>query len=332
MSDSHPAPTPLSKRGAQDAGQFFRYMAEFVGLSTVDAAAIARTRTIIEKHLPGIVAKFYTHLLRYPATRKHFLKKDGAIDRPYVEQRMRHLANFWLRSAGGVFDDDYASYVDYVGRAHTAHGADPGIYVPQRYVIGQVAFMQHAISLALQQELSGVDEAFEDQATEAWDKLMMVIMEMLSRAYPSDVDPERYDAVLAVDEADVAAMAAAAVAAETGPVQVTAWREVDVAAVADIPTGQRLVVTMEGLSFGVFHEPSGWYAAEQSLSFTAAARCAPESCRTGCWCAPGTASSTEVATGKLLVDPASGLDTFPVEVRGDRIVVRVPQGSPPAVN
>jgi hypothetical protein len=41
---------------------------------------------------------------------------------------MRHLSNFWLRTADAVFDDDYARYVDYVGRAHTARGADPNIY------------------------------------------------------------------------------------------------------------------------------------------------------------------------------------------------------------
>jgi hypothetical protein len=32
---------------------------------------------------------------------------------------------------------------------HTSHGADPNIYIPDRYVIGQVGFMQHAISDAI---------------------------------------------------------------------------------------------------------------------------------------------------------------------------------------
>jgi len=33
---------------------------------------------------------------------------------------MQHLTNFWRRTGDGVFDDDYARYVDYVGRAHTS--------------------------------------------------------------------------------------------------------------------------------------------------------------------------------------------------------------------
>jgi len=54
---------------------------------------------------------------------------------------MRHQTNFWLRTSEGVFDDEYAQYVDYVGRAHTAHGADPNIYIAERYVIGMVGFV-----------------------------------------------------------------------------------------------------------------------------------------------------------------------------------------------
>ena len=71
--------------------------------------------------------RVYAHLLRYPPLRQLFLRADGTIDEPYLKLRMRHLSNFWLRSAEGVFDDEYARYVDYVGRAHTSHGADPNI-------------------------------------------------------------------------------------------------------------------------------------------------------------------------------------------------------------
>lgn len=121
--------TPLSreekiKRGAEDAGRYFRYIAEFVGFTQDDANTIKESGLIIEKYLPEIVSQFYAHLLRYPPTRKHFLKKDGTIDRDYVQLRMHHLTNFWRRTAAGKYDDDYARYIDYVGRAHTSHGAD----------------------------------------------------------------------------------------------------------------------------------------------------------------------------------------------------------------
>ena len=95
-----------AKRGAEDSGRYFKYMGEFIGLSDKDEETIKRTAPIIEKHLPEIVAKFYAHLLRYPPTRKFFLKKDGTVDQEYVELRMRHLTNFWLRTAQGGHDDD----------------------------------------------------------------------------------------------------------------------------------------------------------------------------------------------------------------------------------
>ncbi|HEX7594330.1 MAG TPA: protoglobin family protein [Anaerolineae bacterium] len=193
-----------AKRGAEDSPRYFKYMADFVGFSKTDGETIQRAAPAIEKHLPEIVAKFYAHLLRYPPTRKFFLKKDGSIDQEYVELRMRHLTNFWLRTAGGVYDEDYARYVDYVGRAHTAHGADPGIYIAERYVIGQVGFMQHAISDAITRELRHVDEELETNAIEAWDKLMMVILEMLSRAYGAEREAETFDALVTVDQDAVA--------------------------------------------------------------------------------------------------------------------------------
>jgi hypothetical protein len=63
-----------------EAGRYFRHMADFVGFGEEEAKTIRATRIIIEKHIPGIVAKFYSHLLEYPPTRKYFLRKDGEID------------------------------------------------------------------------------------------------------------------------------------------------------------------------------------------------------------------------------------------------------------
>jgi nitrite reductase/ring-hydroxylating ferredoxin subunit len=152
-------PSTAQKRGAEDAGRYFRYMADFVGFTQAHADTIRETALIIEKYIPDVVSKFYAHLLRYPPTRKYFLKQDGSIDQDYLQLRMHHLTNFWRRTAGGVYDDDYARYVDYVGRAHTSQGADPHLYIPERYVIGQVGFMQHAISEAIVKDLYATQEA-----------------------------------------------------------------------------------------------------------------------------------------------------------------------------
>ena len=68
------------KEGAADSGKYFNYMAQFVEFESADIETIQKTKPIIEKHLPEIIDKFYAHVLRYPPTRKFFLKRDGSID------------------------------------------------------------------------------------------------------------------------------------------------------------------------------------------------------------------------------------------------------------
>lgn len=319
----NPSLTPPNKRGAEDAGRYFRYMAEFVGFGEQDAQIIRQTGSLIDRHLPEIVGKFYDHLLRYPPTRRFFLKKDGSLDQDYVELRMRHLTNFWLRTAGGVFDDDYASYVDYVGRAHTSHGADPSIYIPERYVIGQVGMMQHAISEALSRELRGVDDELEFQAVEAWDKLMMVILEMLSRAYGNEREAETFQALVAVDGALVARLAAEAVEHEMGRTQAAPMKEVAVADASAIPDGGRKIVQVEGLSIGVFHHKGGWYALRNSCVHRGGPVATGSLVDDTLYC-PWHGFPFDVISGQCLLDPSARLETYAVAVREGRVTLQLP--------
>ena len=89
----------IVQRGAADAGRYFRSMTQFVGFTEEDAHAIHASSLIIEKYLPHIVADFDANLLRYPPTRKFFLKKDGTLDQDYLQKRMQHLTNFWRRTS-----------------------------------------------------------------------------------------------------------------------------------------------------------------------------------------------------------------------------------------
>lgn len=318
-----------AKRGAEDSARYFKYMSDFIGLDQDDIAAIKRSAPIIEKHMPEIVAKFYSHLLRYPPTRKFFLHKDGSINQDYVELRMRHLTNFWLRTAGGVYDEEYARYVDYVGRAHTAHGADPGIYIAERYVIGQVGFIQHAIGEALTRELRHVDEDFETQAIEAWDKLMMVILEMLSRAYGSERETETFDAIIKVDQAAVSHLAEHAFEHEHDKDKVVPMREVVIGKVEEIPEGERKIIQVGATSIGVLRHEGKWIAMRNSCLH----RGGPV--LTGCIegnviTCPWHGFQYDVMTGELLVDPSAKLDRFEVTIRDGIVHVQIPESEMPA--
>src|SRR5690554_485076 len=100
--ETHLSQKEKISRGSDDAGKYFRYMTDFVGFTDEDAAIIRDSGLIIEKYIPTIVADFYAHLLRYPPTRKFFMKPDGTIDQEYLQKRMLHLTNFWRRTASGV--------------------------------------------------------------------------------------------------------------------------------------------------------------------------------------------------------------------------------------
>ncbi|MBI5877070.1 MAG: Rieske 2Fe-2S domain-containing protein [Chloroflexi bacterium] len=306
-------------------GRYFRYLSDFVGFTAEDAETIRRTKPIIAKHVTEIVDKFYAHVLRYPPTRKFFLKSDGAIDQPYLEMRMRHQANFWLRTADGVFDDEYASYVDYVGRAHTSRGADPRIYIAERYVIGQVGFMSHAVAEALTKELRHTDEDFELQAIDAWHKLMMLLLEMLARAYGHEREEETFEPLVPIDEAQVQSLSSEAVHLEVDKDKAVPRKAVRVARTGEIADGDRRLIEHAGKSIGVFHHKGQWYAlCNQCLH-----RGGPVATGTldgDTLTCPWHGFQYNVTTGQLLVDPNARLETYPVEIRDDEIFLLIPVG------
>lgn len=312
-----------SKQGADDAGQYFRYMAEFVGFSADDAKIIRQTKPFIAIHIPDIVAAFYEKILRYPPTRKLFLAKDGLLDRDYLQLRMSHLTNFWLRTADGVFDDTFARYIDYVGRAHTSHGADPSIYIAERYVIGQIGFIQHAISDALSKELRQMDPDLAAQSLEAWDKLMMVILEMLARAYGTEREVEKFSALVPVDRADMERLAQQVFEDRIGRPAIE-FRELKAGNVNDIPLGERRILSIDNaLSIGIFHHANGWFAIKNSCQHRGGPVATGALDGTTITC-PWHGFQYDLTNGELLIDRSARLDTYPVAVKGDEVFLRVP--------
>ncbi len=316
-----------AKQGAADSKQYFQYMAQFVDFTEADAEAIKQTRPIIEKHLPELVTKFYSHLLRHPPTRKLFLKADGSIDQAYVELRMRHLTSFWLHAASGAYGDDFPGYLDYVGRAHTSHGADPRIYVAERYVIGQVGFMQHAISEAISRELRNQDETLEVHAIEAWDKLMMVILEMFSRAYGNEREAETFDAIQPIDQQLVEHLAEEAVEFEEGTGPAVVYKDIVAARIEEIPEGERKILNIDNISIGVFHHRGNWYALKNTCLHRGGPVCTGTLEGDVLTC-PWHGFQYNVTDGHLLVDEREHLESYRVDLRDGEVHLLVPDHAP----
>ncbi len=311
------------KRGAADAGRYFQFMSEFIGVSAEDAATIRETRFIIEKYIPSIVADFYTQLLRYPATRRIFLKKDGSLDQDYLEMRMHHQAGFWRRTASGVYDEDYARFVDYVGRAHTSQGADPKIYIAERYVMGMIGFVQDRIGRALGAELHAVDPELELRGVKAWNRLMMVLLETLARPYGHGREAETFEPRETIDDQAVYDLAVDTYERGLGMARTIERKVVHVGAAADIPDGQRRIIEVDDLSVGVFHHAGQWFAMQNSCLHRGGPVCTGTLEGNTLTC-PWHGYQYDVTTGQLLLDRNATLPTYQVELRDDQVYVHIP--------
>ena len=252
------------KRGAVDAGRYFDFMAQFVNFQPEHIEAIRATRFVVEKHIPAIVADFYANLLSFPATRKHFLKKDGAIDQDYLEWRMQHQAAFWRRTAQAVFDEDYARFVDYVGKAHTSQGADPNIFIPERYVMGMIGFVQQRMTRAIAQELQEIDPELALRAVKGWNALLIVLLEMLSRVYGEGREAETFQAPEDINAQPIQRLALETYERSLGFGRALEYREVHAGSVAEFAAAGRKIVEVEGMSIGVFFVDGEWYALQNS--------------------------------------------------------------------
>jgi nitrite reductase/ring-hydroxylating ferredoxin subunit len=321
---SYPVSNAPDRKNAEDAGRYFRYMAEFVGFGQDDADAIRESSIIIEKYLPGIIGRFYTNLLQYPPTRKFFLKPDGSIDQAYLELRMYHQANFWRRVGTGVYDDEFANFVDYVGRAHTSRGADARVYIAERYVIGMVGFVQHAIIEAMMKELEGFDNDLQARAVKGWNKLCMVLLELLARAYGHEREAETFENLHPVDTQAVHDLAVDSYEKSLGIRRMMDNQEILVGRVEDIPEGERKIVQTNGLSIGVFHHKGNWYALRNQCLHHGGPVATGKLEGDNLIC-PWHGYTYNVTNGQLLIDPGARLERYQVELHDGQVFLQVPQ-------
>lgn len=311
------------KRGSADAGRYFDYMAEFVGFGEEDRQTIRETRFIVEKHIPAIIARFYAQLLRYPATRQFFLKKDGSVDQEYLQLRIHHQINFWRRTAAADFDEDYARFTDYVGRAHTSQGADQKIYIPARYVTGMVGFVQSNLVAALQQELAEHDPDLLGRGIKAWSGLLNVLLQMLSRAYGQDHLGEGYTQPGAVDDDAMLGLSVETYERGLGMARSVQMKTIIAGRVEEIPDGQRKIIQADGLSIGVFHHKGKWIALQNSCLHRGGPVCQGPLDGETITC-PWHGYQYNLTDGRLLLDKSARLPMYDVEVIDGMIQVKVP--------
>jgi len=94
--------------------------------------------------------------------------------------------------------------------------------------------------------------------------------------------------------------------------------------VDEIPEGERKIIQVSGLSIGVFHHQSKWYALRNSCLHRGGPVCTGTLEGDTLIC-PWHGYQYDVKNGQLLEDPSAKLATYPVEVRDGEVYVQVPK-------
>lgn len=167
-----------------------REVADFVGLGPAELDLVRATAPVVLKHADALTALVYDHFLEFPEARRFFLSDDGEVDQVRLARRKHSLAR-WLRgSLDFKLDADYPIRVLATGIVHShppSHRAHLGS-IPSRYMVGTISFVQTALAEVLRLEINDPDQAM--RAATAWNKLLMVQLDILLAGYVTETPAE----------------------------------------------------------------------------------------------------------------------------------------------
>lgn len=151
----------------------------FVGWSTADRAAAARTSAPLLKHAHHLVVDVYRHMAHVPETAA-ILGWEQRVDEAHLEERRRFFTLWLARTLGLDTSDEFALYLFNAGKAHAGHGPRH-IHTPAAYVTGAVGLVQASFASILAQER--VEAAVLSRALAAWSKYLSAQLNQMLLGY-----------------------------------------------------------------------------------------------------------------------------------------------------
>ena len=177
-----------------------RQVAQFVGLGPAELELVQFTGPMVLKRGEELTAAVYDHFLKFPETRRFFTTASDEVDEARLTQRKHSLLR-WLRgSIDFKIDEDFPIRLLATGIVHShppAHRAHLGS-TPSRYMLGTISFVQTALTEVLHQEIDDPDLAM--RASVAWNKLLMVQLDILQAGYMTETPAEPTDATSSQDQ------------------------------------------------------------------------------------------------------------------------------------
>lgn len=164
-----------------DLERYLRELAEFVGLSETDTAAIRASAPAVLRHEDALTSALYEHFLRFPVTARFFLGPDGAPDRTRIDRRKHSLARWLRETAQAALTHDFAYYLLSIGLAHSHRDYGPGGKIPPQFMVAAMSLTQTALAAIFRDELGDPEKALA--ASAAWNKLLLLHLNVLLIGY-----------------------------------------------------------------------------------------------------------------------------------------------------
>ena len=177
-----------------DLSYRFGYLAEFMGWTEADEAAVHGVAGVLAPLVPGLVDAVYDKLHTYDATWRHFLPRNAGYDGPVpttleelttqhaaIAFRKQHLARYLVTLVSKPYDLKMAEYLDMVGKIHTEKAGSSRVVVPlvqMNALMGFVADALTATVLGL-----GLPRETEEATLRAFQKLLWIQNDLITRHY-----------------------------------------------------------------------------------------------------------------------------------------------------
>jgi hypothetical protein len=178
----------------------FNYLAEFVGFSPEDTAAIHNAAEALAPLVSNLVDAVYDKLHAYDATWRHFVPpqygyegptpssiEELTMDHPQIQFRKQHLTRYFQTLVTKPYDAKMVGYLDLVGKMHTPAAGSKAIDVPlvqMNALLGFVADALTATILGL-----GMERSKEISTLRAFQKLLWLQNDLINRHYQRTAAP-----------------------------------------------------------------------------------------------------------------------------------------------
>jgi hypothetical protein len=177
-----------------DLAYRFHYLAEFIGFSPDDVAAIHGAATHLAPRVPALVEAVYDKLFGFDATKRHFLPRQSGYsgpvpddlasltqDHPMIQFRKQHLSRYLSNLVSKPYDGKMVNYLDNVGKMHTTKLGSEELDVPLVQMNALLGFVADALTSTI---LSlNLDRETEVRTLRAFQKLLWLQNDLINRHY-----------------------------------------------------------------------------------------------------------------------------------------------------